>query len=198
METDHLKKMVNFFFELGMLKKTPRSGYQFLGSGGESVAEHSFRTAMIGYFLSRLEKDIDWKKVLLMCLFHDVHEARTGDFNYVNKLYNRAKEDKAIHDALKDTGIEEEIFPLLEELEEDSTPEAMLAHDADQLDLILSLKEEMDMGNPYAEEWIKYALERLKTDTGRMVADKVLETDHTDWWFQGVDKRWWARKNGRR
>ncbi|MFN2258122.1 MAG: phosphohydrolase, partial [Desulfuromonadaceae bacterium] len=25
-----------------MLKKTPRSGFQFLGSGAESVAEHSY------------------------------------------------------------------------------------------------------------------------------------------------------------
>ncbi len=198
MEMDKMKKMVDFFFEIGMLKKTPRSGFLFLGSGEESVAEHSFRTAMIGYMLGKMEQGADWIKILLMCLFHDVHEARTGDFNYVNRLYDRAKEDRAIHDALKDTGIEEEILPLLKELEEAESQEAMLAHDADQLELILSLKEQMDLGNPYAEEWIKYALERLRTDTGRRVAEKILETDHTDWWFQGVDKSWWARKNGKK
>ncbi|MHC1741904.1 MAG: HD domain-containing protein [Syntrophobacteraceae bacterium] len=42
--------MIHFFFELGMLKKTPRSGYQFLGSGGESVADHTFRMTLIGYY----------------------------------------------------------------------------------------------------------------------------------------------------
>ncbi|MBW1775527.1 MAG: HD domain-containing protein, partial [Deltaproteobacteria bacterium] len=47
-----MKALINFLFEVGMLKKTPRSGYQFLGTGQESVAEHSFRTAIIGYMLS--------------------------------------------------------------------------------------------------------------------------------------------------
>jgi len=33
-----MKDIANFLFEVGMLQKTPRSGYQFLGSGCESVA----------------------------------------------------------------------------------------------------------------------------------------------------------------
>jgi putative hydrolase of HD superfamily len=47
------KRLADFVFELGMLRRTPRTGYQFLGSGAENVAEHSFRTAMIGYILAR-------------------------------------------------------------------------------------------------------------------------------------------------
>ena len=43
------KAAAKFLYEVGMLKKTPRTGYRFLGSGEESVAEHSFRTAVIGY-----------------------------------------------------------------------------------------------------------------------------------------------------
>ena len=82
-----MKGLVNFLFEVGMLKKTPRTGYQFLGSGRESVAEHSFRTAVIGYLLSLQEPEADVQKTTLMCLFHDIHEARTGDHNYVNKQY---------------------------------------------------------------------------------------------------------------
>ena len=49
-----MKNLANFFFEVGMLKRTPRTGFQFLGSGTESVAEHIFRTAIIGYTLARL------------------------------------------------------------------------------------------------------------------------------------------------
>ena len=52
-----MKALINFLFEVGMLKKTPRTGYQFLGSGQESVAEHSFLTAVLGYLLSRHETD---------------------------------------------------------------------------------------------------------------------------------------------
>ncbi|MGD8504830.1 MAG: HD domain-containing protein, partial [Syntrophobacterales bacterium] len=42
-----------------MLKKTPRSGFQFLGSGRESVADHVFRVATIGFTLARLDKEAD-------------------------------------------------------------------------------------------------------------------------------------------
>jgi putative hydrolase of HD superfamily len=43
-----MKDIANFLFEVGMLQKTPRSGFQFLGSGHESVAEHVFSTVFIG------------------------------------------------------------------------------------------------------------------------------------------------------
>ena len=33
-----MKRIANFLFEAGMLKRTPRTGFQFLGSGAESVA----------------------------------------------------------------------------------------------------------------------------------------------------------------
>jgi putative hydrolase of HD superfamily len=191
-----LKRIVDFLFEVGMLKKTPRTGYQFLGSGKENVAEHSYRTAIIGFVLG-LKENLDWKKIVLMCLFHDLHEARTGDFNYVYRRYNRAKEDKAILDALEDTGLEDYIIPLLKELEEVKTKEAEIAHDADQLDLILNLKEQHDLGNPYAEKWLKYALERLRTDAAKTLAQKIIETDHTDWWFERVDKSWWVKNYGK-
>ncbi len=196
-EEKKLKEIIDFLFEVGMLKKTPRTGFQFLGSGKESVAEHSFRTAIIGYILAKIE-GVDWKKVLLMCLFHDLHEARTGDFNYVNRIYNKCDEIKALRDALHFTGIEDEILPLLQELNNVSSYEAVLAHDADQLDLILSLKEEHDLGNKYAMTWIKYALKRLRSDIGKRIAELIKDTDHTDWWFKGVDPSWWAKKNGQK
>ena len=62
-----MKSIVNFFFELGMLKKTPRSGFQFLGSGQESVAEHAFRVTTIGFTLARLDREADAFKVVRMC-----------------------------------------------------------------------------------------------------------------------------------
>ncbi|MBW2084862.1 MAG: HD domain-containing protein, partial [Deltaproteobacteria bacterium] len=72
------KQVANFLFEAGMLKKTPRSGYQFLGNGSESVAEHSFRATILGFILAGLTPGADRVKVVNLCLFHDFHEARTG------------------------------------------------------------------------------------------------------------------------
>jgi len=39
-----MKNIAIFFLKRGMLKRNTRSGFQFLGSGAESVAEHIFRT----------------------------------------------------------------------------------------------------------------------------------------------------------
>jgi len=190
------KRLADFLFEVGMLRKTPRTGYQFLGSGGESVAEHSYRTTVIGYLLARLS-GADWTRVVLMCLFHDLHEARTGDFNYVNRMYNTSAAETALGDAVQGTGLEDAVQAACRELEGVDSLEAGLAQDADQLDLILSLKEEQDLGNPYAPKWLKYAVKRLRTDVGRRLAEAVLVADHTDWWFRSADTSWWARGNGR-
>ena len=41
------ERLIQFFHEFGQLRHLPRSGYAFLGSGSESVAEHTSRTAAI-------------------------------------------------------------------------------------------------------------------------------------------------------
>ncbi len=185
-----MKSITNFLFEVGMLKRTPRTGYQFLGSGRESVAEHSFRTAVIGYVLSLREDGADPHKTVLMCLLHDLHEARTGDHNYVNKRYVRIDEDRAIEDLSGGLPFRDEILELTREFNAGETMEASLARDADQLDLILELKEQQDLGNKYASEWIRYAVKRLQSDFAREMAAEILETDSTEWWFERRTELW--------
>lgn len=185
-----LKNIVNFFFEMGMLKKTPRSGFQFLGSGKESVADHSFRVAMIGYTLTHLLQFSDPYRVVCLCLFHDVPEARTGDLNYVNKQYVEVNEKGAIEDLARSLPFGADFKQLLAEYRAGETLAAKLAHDADQLDLILELKEQSDLGNNYAPQWIHFALKRLRTDVAKRLADQILQTDSSSWWFDGHD-HWW-------
>jgi len=192
-----LTRLADFLFECGMLRKTPRTGYQFLGTGQENVAEHSFRTAVIGFVLAQMA-GANKERTAMMCLFHDLHEARTGDFNYVNRIYNASMRTQALADSLSGTGLGGDVMPLWEELEETATPEAKLAQDADQLDLMLNLKEESDLGNRYADKWLDAAKERLRTPEGQELGRVILETDHTDWWFLGPEQAWWERKNGSR
>lgn len=191
-----LRRLADFFHEAGMLRHTPRSGYRFLGSGRESVAEHSHRAAIIGYALARLT-GADPARTALLCLFHDLAEARTGDLNYVQQLYCTAGEERALADATAGTGLEEDILGFHAEFEARGTPEAVLAKDADQLDLILNLKRESDLGNPYAAKWLENALPRLRSARARELAEVIRSTDHTDWWFLGQNPDWWSeRKRG--
>ncbi|MEW6739493.1 MAG: HD domain-containing protein [Nitrospirota bacterium] len=186
-----MQRIANFLFEAGMLKRTPRTGFQFLGSGAESVAEHIFRTVYIGYALGRMTENADTDKLIKMCLFHDLHEARTGDLNYVNKKYVKPDEHKAIDDLSGTLPFGDEIKGLILEFLEGKTLEAQLAYDADQLEMILALKEYKDLGNKYADEWLDFAMKRLKTDIARELAETIIETDSSLWWFEDKSD-WWV------
>jgi putative hydrolase of HD superfamily len=187
-----VKNIANFFFEVGMLKRTPRTGFQFLGSGAESVAEHSFRTAVIGYTLARLDPAADVGRVLQLCLFHDIPEARTGDLNYVNKKYVKTDEMKAVADLARTLPFGADYQGAIEEFVANASREALIAHDADQLEMILALKEYKDLGNRYADEWYPFAVRRLQTEAARELAATIWNTDSTRWWFD-EDSDWWVK-----
>ena len=190
-----MKRTVEFLFETGMLKKTPRTGFQFLGSGAESVAEHSFRTTILGYVLATMENGADIDKAVRMCLFHDLAEARTGDHNYVNKKYVAVDEEKAIQDQTRDLPFGDDIVSLTREFNAAKTLEARIAKDADQLDLILELKGQQDSGNPNAKEWLVFALKRLCTGSGKALGREITASKSDAWWFDD-DADWWI--NGSR
>jgi putative hydrolase of HD superfamily len=191
-----MKNIANFLFEAGMLKRTPRTGFQFLGSGAESVAEHIFRTCYIGYALGKTAGNVDLDRLLKLCLFHDLPEARTGDLNYVNKKYVQADEHKALDDLAETLPFGDEIRGYVEEFMAGKTEEAKLAKDADQLEMILALKEYKDIGNKYADEWLEFSFRRLITDTARQLAKTILATDSSLWWFS--DKGDWWVSGGKR
>jgi putative hydrolase of HD superfamily len=188
-----MKRIADLLFEVGMLKRTPRTGYRFLGTGEESVAEHLFSTAFIGYVLAQLEQGVDTFKVVKMCLFHDLPEARTGDQNYVYKKYVQVDEERATEDLAAGLPFAEELTGLIAEFNAHETQEALLSHDADQLALLLQLKEHKDLGSRYADEWLRNNARRLQTDVGKRVAEAILETDLSAWWFQEENEEWWVK-----
>jgi len=187
-----MDRVANFLFEMGMLKRTPRTGWQFLGSGQESVADHIFRASMIAYVLARLAGDVDADRVVRMALFHDLPEGRTGDLNYMNQKYVRVDEERAAADMTRGLPFGPEILALIEEFAAQATPEAVLVKDADNLEMLLQLKEHQDVGNRNAEEWIPFTLRRLKTDAARDLAQRILAGDSSAWWFD-KESEWWVR-----
>lgn len=189
---ERLKRLADLCNEAGMLRHTPRSGYAFLGSGRENVAEHSYRTTVLGYMLARMAGK-EPSRIVMLCLFHDLHEARTGDFNYVNHRYDTCRARAALEDATQGTGLEGDILGVWDELEQAQSAEALLAHDADQLDLICNLQTELKRGNEFAREWLESALKRLRTPEGRKFAETVLHTDPNHWWYGRMEKDWWVR-----
>ena len=188
--------IANFLFEVGMLSRTPRSGYQFLGSGKESVAEHILRTVFVGYTLCKMDDSLDELRVLKMCVLHDLPEARTGDMNYVNKKYVNVDEEKAVLELTESLFFGKDIKEAIEEFNRKETKESLIARDADQIALILQLKECGDLGNKYSQEWIAFALQRLNTENGKKLSERIINTDSSMWWFKEKGE-WWINGNKR-
>lgn len=191
-QTDQLGPVVNMLFEVGMLAKTPRSGFAFLGSGQQSVAEHLHRTAMIGMTLGLMDGTVDVNKITQMCLIHDITEARTSDLNYTHQRYASVNEPRALEAMLSQLPFRNHWQILLDEYHKRESLESIFAKEADNLELLLSIKEQSDLGNPRAQTWYPTMMQRFKTELGKQFAEKILTTRHDAWWFPDTDDRWFV------
>src|SRR5271156_976721 len=78
---------LDFFAEAGLLKRVKRSGWWVAGiKDPETVAEHCFRCAVIGYYIAYCE-GADPFKVVTQTLFNDIHEARINDLHKMGHHY---------------------------------------------------------------------------------------------------------------
>ena len=192
---DELAKIVDFLFEVGILAKTPRSGFYFWGNNKQSVAEHINRTVYVGYVLACLEKHVDVGKVVTMCLFHDVAETRVSDLNWTHQKYVVRHEDRAFQDMTAPLPFGPNMRTIIDEYEERKSSEAIVAKDADSIELLFSLKEEIDTGNTRAKTLIPPLLKRLKTRSAKQLAAIINKTSSDHWWFGNKEDSWWVNRN---
>lgn len=181
--------MAKYLYELGHLKRVKRSGWWIAGvENPESVADHSFRTAVIAYLLAHLE-GADAEKATLMALFHDIGEARTNDLHRIARRYVDLEnvDQKVIRDQSKKLpgNISEEIISLLLEFEEAISLEARIVHDADLLECLIQAREYQALGYQHVADWIKNSKAALVTDSAKGIAAECLETEPGEWW-QGL------------
>lgn len=179
-----MNHIANLLFEARILKEIPRSGYHFLGTGNESVAEHSFIITFIAWVMSKLEPDVDALKLISMCIVHDLCEARTGDLNALQKQYVVADEQKAMTDMIEHLPFGASMAGLINEFNERKTIEAKLAHDADQLAFIVDLKARADLGATSPSKWLPHVIDRLQTPVGKKIATDISRTHWDEWWLK--------------
>lgn len=179
-----MERIVEFLFEALMLKRVHRTGYQFLGPGKESVAEHTFGVLCIAWAMAQMTPEAKADRLLAMCLMHDLPEARMGDLNYVQKHYVSANEDLAVADMIRDLPFGDAMKALMDEFNAGETLEARLANDADQLAFLLDLKSLADMGYTPPKKWSAHVNGRLSTDIGRQIAERIGSTQWDSWWYK--------------
>ena len=185
MENDAAK----FLYEVGQLKRVKRSGWWIAGvKDPESVAEHTFRTAVIAYLLARLE-GADAGKTVLMALFHDLSETRTNDAHRIVRRYAdwRDVDKKAMREQSKrlPDGVANEVVSFFEEFEKEVSLEAKLVRDADLLECLIQAREYQALGYHDVADWISNAQAALTTESAKKVAVECLKTEPKEWW-QGL------------
>lgn len=110
----------------------------------ESVAEHSWRLALMAYLLRDEFPEADISKVIVMGLVHDLGEAVTGDIPaFVKTKQDEDVEAGAVEGLL--SGLphpcREELGALFAEMEERSTVEAKLYKALDKLEALIQHNE---------------------------------------------------------
>jgi len=183
------KDIAKFLFEMGQLKRVKRSGWWIAGvKDPESVAEHTFRTAVIAYLLARLE-GVDTGKAVLMALFHDMPETRTNDAHRIVRRYAKWEDvdRKAVDEQSKRLPNEMamEMATLFEEFEKEASPEAKVVRDADLLECIVQAREYQALGYRDVVDWIFNAQRVLRTDSAKRIAAECIKTEPKEWW-QGL------------
>ncbi|HLG26028.1 MAG TPA: HD domain-containing protein [Candidatus Gracilibacteria bacterium] len=186
------KQICNYIFELGNLKKFRHSGTMFAGvQTPDSIAEHAYRAAMIGYLLAEMEGNKNPEKVAFICLLHDNAEARITDLHKVARRYIETKkgESQAHKEQLQNLPpkLQKYFQELYLEYDDLSTKEGVIAKDADMIETAFQAKEYVDLGYKACQDWIDNVAKCIKTKSAKKLLKEMAKVQFTDWW-RGLKK----------
>jgi putative hydrolase of HD superfamily len=184
-----MNAIARYMYEMGQMKRVKRSGWWLAGiSDPESIAEHTCRTAMIGYLLAS-QAGADPMKTATICLFHDIAETRIGDLHRVAKRYLTTEngEEQAFSEQIEQLPHEmsASLLALFHEYEEKASLEGQLARDADLLECLLQAREYQQQGYQDVQDWMTNCAAGLRTEIAKQVAEACLRIDPVSWW-QGL------------
>lgn len=155
----------------------------------ESVAEHSWRIALMALLMRDEFPDIDMDKVIRMCLIHDLGEAFTGDIpTFEKKEEDSEKEDEIFFNWISTfpAPYRDEFTELLKEMNERKTDEAKLYKALDNLEAVIQHNEadistwitlEYDLQFTYGADKIEFSsyLKNLKKEIDKRTTEKIAQ-----------------------
>ena len=157
----------------------------------ESVAEHSWRTALMAMLTANAFPEADIDKVIRMCLIHDLGEAFTGDIPSFDKTEADSKtEELALRQWVQTfpSPEREEWLALYEEMEAQQTQEARIYKALDKLEAVIQHDEsdistwlplEYDLQLEYGRENVQFSpyLQQLKMEIDDVTREKIAAHD---------------------
>ncbi len=174
---------------LGVAERLKDATRHCYTSGGrhESVAEHSWRAALMAYFLRDEFPDADMDKVIKMCLIHDLGEAFTGDI----PTFAKTQADEETEELLLNNWVRtlpepyaSEMETLYQEMAERQTIEAKIYKAIDSLEAVIQHNEsdiktwtpnEYELNRTYAfdrvafSEYLMGLREEIRKDTDKKI-----------------------------
>ena len=135
----------------------------------ENVASHSWRMALMAYFMTDEFPELDMNKVIKMCLIHDLGECFTGDIpSFEKTAADTAREDGLL--ARWVAGLPQpycrDMAALYAEMDALETPEAKLYKALDKLEAVIQHNEsdirsweplEYDLNRTYAYDAVAFS-----------------------------------------
>ena len=172
------------------LKNNPRHSWTSSGRR-ESVAEHSWRLALMAYFVKDEFPQADLGKLLAMCLLHDMGEAFTGDI----PVFEKSTEDERREEKILASWVRElpppycgDLAALFEEMQALETLEARLCKALDKLEALIQHNEadistwlplEYDLQLTYGQKETRFApylrrlIEEVNGDSIRKIRENA-------------------------
>lgn len=155
----------------------------------ESVAEHSWRIALMAMLIAPEFPEADMDKVIRMCLIHDLGEAFTGDIPTFDKTAADTKKEDTLFDSWVQTLPEEaklEFSVLLAEMNALETREAKIYKALDKMEAVIQHNEsdistwlplEYDLQLRYGGENVKFSpwFQSLKAEIDAWTRRKIAE-----------------------
>lgn len=180
--------LLHLLHTAGKLKDTTRHCFT-PGGRHESVGEHSWRLALMAFWLSDEFPELDMNRVIRMCLIHDLGEAFTGDIPTFDKTAADEEREEQLLSAWVDDmpePLRTEMQQLYREMALRATPEAKLYKALDGLEALISHNEshistwepnEYSLQLTYAEDRMKFSpylvalREQIRQDSLAKIAD---------------------------
>ena len=159
--------LLNFFQKVLELKNIPRQGWKdkLQIDDVESVAEHTYSTAIMSMIYSDLQK-LDTEKIIKMTLLHDLAESITGDLipNKISKNSKHEKENAAMKQILSNlpNKISQSYYKIWDDYQKISSQEAKLVHEIDKLEMAFQAKYYYDKG--YSKEKLRSFFQTANTE----------------------------------
>ena len=182
------EELFSILSKAAKLKTTTRHCYTE-GDRKESVADHSWRTALMAMLLVGEEefRTVDMNRVIRICLIHDLGEAFTGDIPTFEKTASDTKKEDALFLGWVEhfpSPQKEEWLDLLREMEQMDTPEAKMYKALDKLEAVISHNEsdistwiplEYELQLTYGKENVQFSeyLKKLSKSLDEWTHEKI-------------------------